>query len=102
MSNVIVTGGSRGLGLGIAHTLRAAGYDVVAVARSESEPLAAALAEPAAEGRGALYFMPFDLADLAGIPDFVGQIRKRARAGLRSRQQCRARHQRRPGDDARP
>ena len=77
MSNVIVTGGSRGLGLGIAHTLRAAGYDVVAVARSESEPLAAALAEPAAEGRGALYFMPFDLADLAGIPDFVGQIRKR-------------------------
>ena len=41
MANVIVTGGSRGLGLGIAEKLVAAGYDVIAVARRQSDDLAA-------------------------------------------------------------
>ena len=40
--NVIVTGGSRGLGLAIARALAAAGYRVIAVARSASAELAAA------------------------------------------------------------
>ena len=76
MRNVIVTGGSRGLGLGIARTLRAAGYRVVAVARSGGDLLASAVHESPAEGPGTLHFMPFDLANLAGIPDFVSDIRK--------------------------
>ena len=36
MRNVLVTGGSRGLGLAIAQKLAAAGYRVIAVARQES------------------------------------------------------------------
>ena len=43
MQTVIVTGGSRGLGLGIARKLVAAGYQVIAIARRESEQLACAM-----------------------------------------------------------
>jgi 3-oxoacyl-[acyl-carrier protein] reductase len=74
MRNVIVTGGSRGLGLAIGRTLRAAGYSVIAVARKESDQLRAAMEEPAAAG--ALHFRAFDLTDTAGIPDLVRGIRK--------------------------
>jgi len=70
--NVVVTGGSRGLGLGIARTLRAAGYRVIAVARGHTEPLAAAMAE----APEALQFVPFDLANTAEIPAFVSRLRK--------------------------
>jgi 3-oxoacyl-[acyl-carrier protein] reductase len=70
--SVIVTGGSRGLGLGIATTLRAAGYRVITIARSYSPALAAAIAE-APEG---LRFVPFDLAKIAEIPKFVAHLRK--------------------------
>jgi 3-oxoacyl-[acyl-carrier protein] reductase len=70
--NVIVTGGSRGLGLGIVCALHDAGYRVVAIARSESAMLAAAIAE----GQGALHFVPSDLADIAAIPNLVSRIRK--------------------------
>jgi 3-oxoacyl-[acyl-carrier protein] reductase len=76
MSNVIVTGASRGLGLGIAERLATAGYDVVAVARRRSDNLAARM-RPAGSGReGALEFRRFDLADISGIPDFVRDLRK--------------------------
>jgi 3-oxoacyl-[acyl-carrier protein] reductase len=74
--NVIVTGSSRGLGLGIARTLRDAGYCVVAIARGESEPLTAALREGGDTRHGTLHFRPFDLADLAAIPALVSGIRK--------------------------
>ena len=45
MGNVIVTGGSRGLGLGIAKALCAAGHDVIAVARRQSEQITEAMKE---------------------------------------------------------
>jgi 3-oxoacyl-[acyl-carrier protein] reductase len=73
MLNVIVTGGSRGLGLGMARALSAAGYGVVAVARKESEELAALMRE---SGRGPVHFRPVDLADVAGIPEFVKRLRR--------------------------
>jgi 3-oxoacyl-[acyl-carrier protein] reductase len=76
MANVIITGGSRGLGLGIARKLAAADYSVIAIARSESEPLSAAIGEIQREGRGALHFVPFDLSDLSGIPALIKAIRK--------------------------
>jgi 3-oxoacyl-[acyl-carrier protein] reductase len=76
MRNVIVTGGSRGLGLGIARTLRDAGYRVVAIARAESEALASAIREVSDARQGTLHFLPFDLANLTGIPDLVSEIRK--------------------------
>ena len=64
MRNVIVTGGSRGLGLGIARTLHAAGYSVIVVARSPTE-----------EVRD-FAFVPCDLANIAAIPELVSGIRK--------------------------
>jgi 3-oxoacyl-[acyl-carrier protein] reductase len=74
MRNVIVTGGSRGLGLATGRTLRAAGYCVIAVARKESDQLRSAMQER--DAGGALHFRAFDLTDTAGIPDLVKQIRK--------------------------
>ncbi len=74
MRNVVVTGGSRGLGLGIACTLRDSGYSVIAIARSESDALRAAIAESATAG--GLHFVPCDLADVAAIPALVSGIRR--------------------------
>jgi len=75
MPNVIVTGGSRGLGLGIAKTLRAAGHDVIAIARRESEPLAEAMHAPGSGAGGSIHFVPFDLGCIAQLPDLVKQVR---------------------------
>lgn len=76
MLNVVVTGGSRGLGLGIARALTSSGYRVLAVARSESRELATARAEAEASGAGSLSFHPFDLGEIERIPDFAAQLRK--------------------------
>ena len=75
MPNVIVTGGSRGLGLGIAAALRAAGHDVIAVARRESEALTDAMSAPRPSGGGALHFVPFDLGCIGELPKLVKHIR---------------------------
>jgi len=74
--NVIVTGGSRGLGLGIARSLASAGYAVVAIARSESAELELAIEEAERGARGSLAFRCFDLADTAGIRPFVRDLRR--------------------------
>lgn len=75
MRNVLVTGGSRGLGLGIARTLAESGFQVVALARRNSDALAAARDEVARDGRGALHFQAFDLADIDGIGALVRSLR---------------------------
>jgi 3-oxoacyl-[acyl-carrier protein] reductase len=75
MPNVIVTGGSRGLGLGIVKTLCAAGHDVIAVARRESEPLTAAMNESTSNGAGSIHFVPFDLGCIPDLPQLVKRIR---------------------------
>ncbi len=72
MRNIIVTGGSRGLGLAIACKLTTAGYRVIAIARRESEQLASAMRETP----GSLHFRPFDLGDIPEIPGLVKEIRK--------------------------
>ena len=76
MRNVIVTGGSRGLGLGVIRRLVAEGYHAIAVARSMSDQLAATMKECEAAGPGSLHFTPFDLADIEHIPGFVKTMRK--------------------------
>jgi 3-oxoacyl-[acyl-carrier protein] reductase len=76
MRSVVVTGGSRGLGLGIARKLAAAGYSVIGIARKESDQLTSAIVEAARAGRGALHFVPFDLAEIDKIPDLVKSLRK--------------------------
>src|ERR1700678_4680739 len=74
MHNVIVTGGSRGLGLGIAGKLAKEGYRAITIARNERPELSALMrsgAEP-----GCIQFVPFDLATLDGIADLVKKLRK--------------------------
>jgi len=74
--NVVVTGGSRGLGFGIVQRLIAAGYRVVAVARNMTDPLAAAIEQAERSASGSLQFVPFDLADVDAIPELVKRLRK--------------------------
>jgi 3-oxoacyl-[acyl-carrier protein] reductase len=75
--NVLVTGGSRGLGLGIATRLAMAGDQVIAVARRDSEPLAAAIREVNEHGSGKLHFRAFDLNDIAALQALVKELRGR-------------------------
>ena len=76
MRNVIVTGGSRGLGLGIARKLIDSGFRAIAIARKESEELVTAKREVEQSRPGSLQFIPFDLAELEGIPSLVKKLRK--------------------------
>jgi 3-oxoacyl-[acyl-carrier protein] reductase len=74
--SVLVTGGSRGLGLAIAQGLTGAGYNVIVVARKKSKEVTAAIAESARARQGALHFVPFDLGKIDEIADFVRGLRK--------------------------
>ena len=76
MRNVIVTGGSRGLGLGVAQTLKGAGYRVIVIARRTSDPLAALMSPGAKSESGSVEFRGFDLEETAGIPALVKEIHK--------------------------
>lgn len=86
MRNVLVTGGSRGLGLAVASRLASSGYRVIALARSETKELRAeierlaALAQSGAAGegsqRGELRFRGFDLTDTGAIGAMVGELRR--------------------------
>lgn len=81
MRNVLVTGGSRGLGLAIASRLASCGYRVIALARTETKELRAEidrLASPSghAAGEGELRFRAFDLADTAAIGAIVSELRR--------------------------
>ena len=75
--NVMVTGGSRGLGLAIARSLAAAGYGVIAIARQMSDQLTAAMQANDSAGAGSIEFVPFDLGDTEEIPKLVRLVRKR-------------------------
>jgi 3-oxoacyl-[acyl-carrier protein] reductase len=74
--SVLVTGGSRGLGLAIAQNLAAAGYRAIAVARTTNKEVAAAVAQAERAGLGALHFVPFDLGNIDDIPALVRNLRK--------------------------
>src|SRR5438067_12694630 len=75
MHNVLVTGGSRGIGLAIVRRLSAAGFTVTAVARRESDELAASIKQADGDGKGAIGFRAFDLANVDAIPEFVKSLR---------------------------
>lgn len=76
MRNAIVTGGSRGLGLGIARKLVQSGFRAIVIARKQSDELTAAQLETEETHPGSMHFVPFDLAQLDGIPDLVKKLRK--------------------------
>jgi 3-oxoacyl-[acyl-carrier protein] reductase len=75
MHNVLVTGGSRGIGLAISQRLAAAGHHVVAVARNETDELKDAISKATADAVGQLSFRPFDLSDIDAIADFAKRLR---------------------------
>jgi 3-oxoacyl-[acyl-carrier protein] reductase len=75
MHNILVTGGSRGIGLAIARKLAGGGYQVIAVARRESDDLRGAIDAAEKEGRGRIHFRAFDLSDVDAIPNFVKSLR---------------------------
>jgi 3-oxoacyl-[acyl-carrier protein] reductase len=75
MHNVLLTGGSRGIGLAIGRRLAAAGYNVIAVARRESGELRETIGDVVKQGSGALHFRPFDLSEVDAIQPFVKSMR---------------------------
>ena len=71
-----MTGGSRGLGLGIVRRLICEGYSAVAVARQITDQLASTIEHAERARSGSLHFMPFDFGDVQEIPNFVKKLRK--------------------------
>jgi 3-oxoacyl-[acyl-carrier protein] reductase len=68
---IVVTGGSRGIGLGIAKRLIDAGFRVIVVARTLSPEMAAAIeAQP-----DRWFYAPWDLADIDSIAKLASTIR---------------------------
>src|SRR5271165_3551069 len=74
MRSVIVTGGSRGLGLGVVRRLAAEGYRALAIGRSMNAQLASALEQAERSQPGSVHFVPFDLGDIQKIPELVKQL----------------------------
>src|SRR5215469_1526959 len=72
MRNVLVTGGSRGIGLATARRLAVSGYNVITVARRESEVLRTAVREV---GEDRLHFRAFDLSEIEAIPVLAETLR---------------------------
>jgi 3-oxoacyl-[acyl-carrier protein] reductase len=72
MHNVIVTGGSKGIGLAIARRLSATGRCVIAIARRNSDALVSAIESTP----GNLHFHSFDLHETSAIPNLVKTIRE--------------------------
>jgi 3-oxoacyl-[acyl-carrier protein] reductase len=73
MANVIVTGGSRGIGLAIVQILAANEYTVIAIARQETRELAAAREQ----APDSLYFVPFDLSEVGKLHELAREVRQR-------------------------
>jgi len=76
MRKVIVTGGSRGLGLAVVRRLVCEGYCVISIARRLNSDLAAAIEHADHKHPGALHFLPFDLEDVEQIPSLVRKLRQ--------------------------
>ena len=70
--NILVTGGSRGVGLAVAVRLVKDGWRVIALARKPTDALKTAIKS----ADGALHFKAFDLSQLDAIPDMVRDLKK--------------------------
>jgi len=75
MHNVIVTGGSRGLGLAIVRRLICEGYAAIVIARRMNDQLASSIEHAERNHPGSIHFRPFDLEQVQEIPDFVKKLR---------------------------
>ena len=74
LRNIIVTGGSKGLGLAIALRLAVDGDRVIVIARQQGEALAQFMQTSDSGKAGRLQFRPYDLNDLDGIPALITGI----------------------------
>jgi 3-oxoacyl-[acyl-carrier protein] reductase len=74
--SIVVTGGSRGLGLGIVLKLAENGDRPVAIARKMSDELGSAIEQGERDCPGRIRFVSFDLSDVAAIPDLVKELRR--------------------------
>ncbi|MAT69738.1 MAG: 3-ketoacyl-ACP reductase [Planctomycetaceae bacterium] len=72
----LVTGGSRGIGLGIAHELAASGFDLAINGRRPESDVSAALDELRTAGAD-VFYAAADIASLADHQRLVGAIRER-------------------------
>ena len=72
---MLITGGSRGLGLGMARLLSANGYRVIAVARKRSDELDEAAAFARDAHQGAIEFRACDLSDVTQLKPLVRSVR---------------------------
>ena len=73
MRNILLTGGSRGLGLATATRLADAGFRVIAVARKTSEALEAQIAACAGNA-GRLSFCAYDLSDTDKLGGLIAKV----------------------------
>ena len=76
MRNVIVTGGSRGIGLGTVRKLAEEGYRVLAIARQSNDKFQSVLQEAEQAYPGSLHFSPFDLANVKDLANLAKKLRK--------------------------
>jgi 3-oxoacyl-[acyl-carrier protein] reductase len=72
MRNVIVTGGSRGLGLGIVQQLQTSGYRVLAISRKPSPHLDALIHA----SNGTIHFSPCDLGEIHQLQPLIKSLRQ--------------------------
>lgn len=75
MRNVVVTGGSRGLGLGIATKLASSGYRAIAIARRQSPDLSAAIELAESHTPRSMHFVACDLSEVDGLAELVKTLR---------------------------
>ena len=73
----VVTGGSKGIGLAIAHALAGDGADVVLVARTRAD-LDVAVAEVGAAATGAISGIAADVSSAEGVGRLFGELRESA------------------------
>lgn len=76
MRNVVVTGGSRGIGLGICRKLAVSGYRALAIGRKENPELLSAIQEAETGIPGSFHFVPYDLSNLEGMAGLAKKLRK--------------------------
>lgn len=76
MRNIVVTGGSRGIGLGIARKLAASGFHVVVLARSQGSALETAIEEARQQDIGRISFFSQDLSKIDELANTARVLRK--------------------------
>ena len=77
MRNIVVTGGSRGIGLAVARNLAASGCQVIALARQIGDQLGDAMEAARRDpSEGCICFKAADLADVAALPALARELRQ--------------------------